>query len=260
MTDPTGTTGTTVTPGRGGGRSSRVPYRTVVEVVAVVLGLVGLLWGADALARAGAESLIARNVQDATGVAESPEVEVHGAFFLPQVIRGAYSSVDVTARGVTNGPLRLERVQSHLVDVRVPFRDVLLQDVRRIGIGRAEGQVTLTYADVNSYLERTGRPLTLTPLEDGELRLAGEVDLLTQQVDVSAVVRLSAAEGGLRVSPVAIQGGQGLDEVSRLLLGERLGFTVPLDTLPFGLGLTEVSPGPDGVLVDVRGSRIVLGP
>lgn len=256
----TGTTATSRTTGGGREGFSPVPWRTVVEVVLVVLGLVGLVWGADALARAGAESLISRNVQDVTGVAEPPEVEVHGTFFLPQVIRGAYGSVDVTARGVTNGPLRLERVDSHLVDVRVPFRDVLLQDIRRIGVGRAEGRVTLTYADLNAYLERTGRPLTLTPLDDGRLRLAGEVDLLTQQVQASAVVRLSADEGGLRVTPEAIEGTGGLDEVSRLLLGQRLGFTVPLDTLPFGLELTEVSPGPAEVLVDVRGSRIVLGP
>lgn len=257
MTDPAGAR---ATPSRRRQRRSRFPYRRVVEVVMVVLGLVGLVWGADALARAGAERLISRNVQDVTGVAESPEVVVHGAFFLPQVIRGAYGSVDVTTRGITNGPLRLERVDSHLVDVRVPFRDVLLQDVRRIGIGRAEGQVTLTYADLNTYLQRTGRPLTLTPLDDGELRLTGEVDLLGQQIDTSAVVRLSADEGGLRITPVAVEGAGTLDEVSRLLLGERLRFTVPLDTLPFGLELTQVFPGPAEVRVDVRGSGIVLEP
>ncbi len=237
-----------------------MPYRTVAEVVLVVLGLAGLVWGADALARAGAENLVSRNVQDVTGVAERPEVEVNGTFFLPQVIRGAYGSVDVTTRGITNGPLRLERVDSHLVDVRVPFRDVLLQDVRRIGVGHAEGEVTLAYADLNTYLERTGRPLTLTPLEDGELRLAGEVDLLSQQVDASAVVRLSATEGGLRVTPTSIEGAESLSEVSRLLLGERLGFTVPLDTLPFGVELSQVAPGPADLRVEVRGSRIVLEP
>jgi hypothetical protein len=66
------------------------------------LGLIGvvalLLWGADSMARIGAESLLSRNIQDATGVEVPPNVDVQGSFFLPQVIRGAYS--DGWASGV----------------------------------------------------------------------------------------------------------------------------------------------------------------
>jgi hypothetical protein len=85
------------------------------------LGLIGvvalLLWGADTMARIGAQTLLSRNIQDATGVEIRPEVDVHGIFFLPQMIRGAYSDVHVMTQGVTGGPLRIGRVESQLSDV-----------------------------------------------------------------------------------------------------------------------------------------------
>src|SRR5919202_6856717 len=106
--------------------------RTLIEVTVFVVAVFFLGWGADALARLGAEGLLARNIQNATGVREAPVVNVRGFAFVPQVVRGAYSQVDVTTRGITSGPLRVDRVSSRLLDVRVPFHDVLVQDIRRV--------------------------------------------------------------------------------------------------------------------------------
>ena len=114
------------------GKPSRRPFRlsqrahTTIEVVAFVTAVFFLGWGADALARTGAEALLARNIQNATGVSEPPVVIVKGFAFVPQVVRGAYNEVHVTTRGVTSGPLRVEQVDSQLFDVRVPFHDCLL--------------------------------------------------------------------------------------------------------------------------------------
>lgn len=222
--------------------------------------LIALGWGTDALARFAAESLLARNVQDATGVAERPGVKVHGSLFLPQVIRGAYSSVDVTTRGITNGLLRVERVDSHLTDVRVPFHDVLVRDIGQVGIGRAHENVTVTWVDLNAYLNRTGRPLTLAPADEGTVEATGSVDLLGHRVAASALLALLAVDGGLRLTPTQIDGTVPLSQTSRLLLNQRLTFTVPLDTLPFGLQLTSVNTNPDGVHAVAAGSGIILQP
>src|SRR6478735_2905410 len=102
-------------------RLSPARRRFLLQVTGVIVVVAALLWGADTLARIGAQSLLARNIQDATGVEVLPEVDVHGILFLPQVIRGAYSDVQVTTLGVTSGPLRIDRVGSRLSDVRVPF-------------------------------------------------------------------------------------------------------------------------------------------
>ncbi len=225
----------------------------------IVLFLLG--WGADSLSRFGAESLLSRNIQYATGVTERPQVTVRGFAFLPQVISGAYREVDVTIRGVTSGPLRVERVESRLLDVRVPFHDVLVQDVRRVGIGRSIEDVTLTYADLNAYFDKTGRSLQLMYGPDDTVLIDGAVDVLGREVTVQATVDVYASGETLRISPRAFTTGEsGLDRASRLLLGQRLTLTVPLGTLPFGHQLTGIEPGPDGLRVTAEGTAIVIEP
>jgi hypothetical protein len=235
--------------------------RFVIELVLFLTALFFLGWGADALARMGAESLLARNIQNATGVSEPPVVDVKGFAFVPQVVRGAYNEVHVTTRGLSSGPLRVERVDSQLIDVRVPFHDVLVQDIRRVGIGRSIEDVTLRYEDLNAYFDATGRPLQLTPAEDGQTRLTGEVNVLSQRIQVSATVTLSVADDTLRITPRQIDTGTStLTGASRLLLGQRLRLSVPLGTLPFGHQLTSADASPDGIRLRAEGVAVIVQP
>jgi hypothetical protein len=230
-------------------------------VIIFVTAVYFLGWGADALARAGAEALLARNIQNATGVSEPPVVDVKGFAFVPQVVRGAYNEVHVTTRGISSGPLRVERVNSQLFDVRVPFHDVLVQDIRRVGISRSIEDVTLRYEDLNAYFDVTGRPLQLAPAEDGQVRLSGVVDVLSQRVQVSATVTLSVANEALRITPRQIDtGNTTLNQASRLLLGQRLALSVPLGTLPFGHQLTSAVASPDAIHLRAEGVAVVVQP
>jgi hypothetical protein len=235
--------------------------RVLLQTTGVIVVVALLLWGADTLARIGAQTLLARNIQDATGVEVLPEVDVRGIFFLPQVIRGAYSDVQVTTQGVTGGPLRIDRVDSRLSDVRVPFHDVLVRDVRRVGIGRSVENLDLTYEDLNAYFAATGRRLTLAPGRDGTVRLSGNVDVLNQRVPVSADATLSVEDDVLRISPQSFDTGSGsLDAAGRLLLGKRLTLLVPLGTLPFAHHLTGVTADPEGVHLTAEGTDILVEP
>lgn len=235
--------------------------RTAIEVVVFVTAVFFLGWGADALARMGAEALLARNIQNATGVSEPPVVNVQGFAFVPQVVRGAYNEVNVTTRGITSGPLRIDQVNSQLFDVRVPFHDVLVQDIRRVGVGQSIEDVTLRYEDLNAYFDATGRPLQLAPGEGDEIQLTGTVDVLSQQVEVNATVSLSVVEETLRIIPRQIDTGSvTLSRASRLLLGQRLRLTVPLGTLPFGHQLTSVAASTEGIRLRAEGSAIIVQP
>jgi len=243
------------------GALSPARRRVLLQTTGVIVVVALLLWGADTLARIGAQTLLARNIQDATGVEVLPEVDVRGVFFLPQVIRGAYSDVQVTTQGVTGGPLRIDRVESRLSDVRVPFHDVLVRDVRRVGIGRSVEILDLSYEDLNAYFAATGRRLTLAPGRDGTVRLSGSVDVLNQRVPVSADATLSVEDDVLRISPQSFDTGSGsLDAAGRLLLGKRLTLLVPLGTLPFAHHLTGVTADPEGVHLTAEGTDILVEP
>ena len=235
--------------------------RVLVQALGLIVTVALLLWGLDTLARISAQTLLARNIQDATGVEVRPEVDVHGIFFLPQMIRGAYSDVHVTTLGITSGPLRIERVESELYDVRVPFHDVLVRDIRRVGLGRSVENFDLTYEDLNAYFAATGRRLKLAPGPNGTVKLTGVVEIANQSVPVSADASLSVQDDVLRISPESLNKGSGsLQAASRLLLGKRLRLIVPLGTLPFGHHLTGVRADSEGLHLTAEGTGIILRP
>ena len=229
-------------------------------MLAVIVVLGGLLGAADTLARTAAETLLARNLRDAVGAEADPVVEVRGRFFLPQVIRGAYSEVHVRTPGIRSGPLRIEQVDSVLRDVRVPFHDVLLSDIRAVGVGRAEQTAVLTYDDLNRYFEVTGRTLQMEPLGGGRIRLSGTVAVLNKEVDLVAESEVTATEGQLVLNTTGVQTSAPLNTAGRLLLAQRLRLSVPMGTLPFGQQLTSVDVGERTITLTAVGNTVVLNP
>lgn len=235
--------------------------RTALEAVALVVATLALLWGADRLAETAAETLLERNIQDVTGVVDRPVVDVAGPLLLPQAIRGAYDHVDVSVSGLRSGPLRVHRVEATLNDVRMPFRDLLLRDIRRVGIGRSTSRVTLRFDDLNAYFETTGRSLRLTGGDDGQVRMTGVFDVLGQTVPVTARIELLVDGSQLRIAAEDVDTGDiDLTDARRLLLNQRLSLTVPLDTLPFGHQLTAVTSTEQELLLEANSTAIVLTP
>lgn len=255
----TATVPTTATPGaRPSGRRRR--FRLVAEVALILLVVAGLGWAADEVARVAARTVLVGAVQQATGVARAPEVRLGGGLLLPQALRGVYQEVEVDLGEVSSGPLRLARVDAELTGVRLPLRDVLLQDVRGFGVDHARQRATLTYADLDAYLEVTERPLRVAPVPPDALRVSGTVDVLGRGVTASALAELTAQDGSLVVRPARVETAAELDGPSRLLLEQRLTFTVPLQSLPFGDDLTGVEVGDREVQVQAEGRGVVLRP
>jgi LmeA-like phospholipid-binding len=239
-------------------RRSQPRWRTAA---ATICGIVLLLWGADALARIGAQSVAADKIQDATDVAEPSEVHIRGALFFPQLIRGSFSRVDVITLGITGGPVRVDRVDSQLFDVRVRFQDLLVGDVRRVAIGRSVQLITLRYQDLNAYLDATNRPIELGSGTNEQVRVTGSITVAGEPVQASADATLSVDNGQLQITPRQINMRSNvLDQATRLLLAERLRLTMPVGNLPFGHELTSATAYADGIHVTAEGTAIVLQP
>lgn len=235
--------------------------RLVGEAVALGVIVCLLAWALDTAARLGAESLLERDIQEATGVAERPEVQLGAGPFLSQVIRGAYAEADVEVSGVRTGPLEIERIQAHLEDIRLPLQDLLLRDIRRVAIGRSDDVVILRFDDLNNYFENTGRALRLTAEDDQQVQLSGSFDVLDQTVPVTASVELTVDGTQLRVTPSDIDtGGVALSEAGRLLLDQRIALTVPMDSLPLGSQLTGLEISPEELRITATSSEITLRP
>lgn len=239
-------------------RRLRRPRATTVGMgLTFLLGTVLLLWGADLLARWGAENILARNIEEATGVPTRPEVDVHGTFFLPQVVQGRYDDVEITVRDLTSGPLRIAEVHARLSGVHVSFHDVLVQEPDPVWIEESVEEAFLSYEDLNRYLDATGRPVTVAGAGD-EVQLTGTAEVLGEPVSASTLAALSFDDGALVVRPTEVDTDTALDPASSLLLGQRFSFLVPLDPLPFGQQLTGVQATDSGLVVRARGDGVVL--
>lgn len=229
------------------------------QLALLAAGLALLLFGVDAVARVGFQAEVAGRLQEFTQISEAPDVKARGLLFLPQLIRGAYQEVDVTSRDVSSGDLHLQRVDAELFDVRIPFHDVLVRDVHAVGIGHSIVRAPLPYSDINAYFEATGRPLTLASGPEGEVQVTGEVVVGGQPVKASGQVSLSVDDGAVHATARQIETGTStLDQATRLLLGDRLSFTLPLEKLPYGQQLTAASPYDEGIEVEAQGTGVVL--
>ncbi len=241
-------------------RHRRPRRSTLLLAASVLLGIVLVLWGADRLARWGAETVLAGRIAVETGVATRPEVQIEAPFFLLQVVRGRYDDVHITLEGVGSGPLRIERLEAQLSGVHLSFHDLLTRTPVPVYIEESQERATLRYEDLDAYLEATGRPVRIEGTADGEARLTGSVRILGREVSASAQAELAAEDGQISVRPTQLDTGTALDRASELLLQQRFAFSVPMDPLPFGQRLTTIEPQESELVVEARGSEIVVGP
>lgn len=232
---------------------------TAALAAVVVLGTALLLWAAEWLVRTGAESVLARAVQERTGVLEPPEVQVHGSPVLLQALRGRYDDVEVDMDTLSSGPVRLSDVHAELSGVYLSFHDLLDGNTDRVYVEQSAEQALLTHDDLDRYLRFTGRALDAEPAGDGQLRLTGTVDVPGAVRSVSALARVAAEEGAMLVRPEELRTPVPLEGLEEALLRQRFTFPVPLDPLLFEDRAVEVTVQPAGLVIRTTGSGVVLG-
>ncbi|WP_167760947.1 DUF2993 domain-containing protein [Geodermatophilus sp. DF01-2] len=227
-------------------------------LLGVLVGVGLLLWGLDRLAREAAESLLAEELQQATGAVQPPTVEIEGGPVLLQALRGRYDAVEVTMQQISNGPLTLDGVQAGLRGVHLSLHDLIVRDADAVVVERTATEARLGYDALDRYLGFTGRQLTVGPAGPGEVRVAGKGQVLDRSYRASAVAPVDAAAAALVVRPTGLRSEPALEGTAELLATERLGFRVPLDLLPFGREITGIEVGGDAVTVRTTGSGVVL--
>jgi hypothetical protein len=223
-------------------------------IVAILL-LLGLGVAADRAAVHVADSQVSARLGDSGALHGRPGVDITGFPFLTQAIAGDYTDVRISLTAADLGQPEGTSADVSLRGVKVPLSDVLSGSVTRIPVDRIDGTATLSYALLSSKL---GGDTTLRP-EGSGLRITKTVHIagFTLPLTAAGTVRLSGNDLLIDVqkaSGVGVQvPGFLVDRVSDLL---DLRYTVP--ALPFGLKLTSVRPGADGVEIAVAATNAVL--
>jgi hypothetical protein len=226
----------------------------LIGVVVLVLAVVAVVL--DRLAVSRAENELAVRAQRSERLPERPAVSIRGFPFLTQAVRGRYSQIDVTVRGLERDGLRIEEVRARLLDVEVELADVLDGAVRQVPVARAAGSGRIGYADLNRFLG--GRFLQVAP--DGtNLRITGSVRVAGRRLSASAAVELAVTGQQITLRPRAVDGATGrLPGPLRRTVEEALTVRLPVRGLPFGVSLQSAQVRPDGLLFTARGDALVL--
>lgn len=245
-------------------RSSRLrgPDPRTIAFAAIVLAFIGaLLAASDYLARVGSQSLIARAIQRDMHLPQRPHVHLHGAFYLPQVISGTYDHVEIEIGRAHAGPIDVSGIHADLDGVHLRFHDVLVRHTSRILIDQTSELVTLSYADINHYLQSIGTTVRVAAAGDQQVRFTGSVSVLGKRVSASADGRVSAHGNMLYISPSRYHSGIGaLDDTTALLLDQRLSVQIPLDQVPFAQTVTGVQVRDGDITVRAEGRDVVVNP
>lgn len=224
-------------------------------MLVVVLVLVAV--AADRVAVAVVDRAIATRLAAAGGLSAQPQVDVRGFPFLTQAVRGRYDDVAVQATGVPAGALRLQSFSARLQGVAVPLGTALSGSVTAVPVDRIDATALVGYAELSARVADRG--LSVTAASDGLVRVTGRVTVLGRALEASALSRPRLQGAQIVVTAERFEvGSTAADAVLSRALGSRLDFRLTLGALPFGLRLTSLAAGPDGVTLGARSDGAVL--
>lgn len=228
---------------------------TVRRLLIVVLVLAALAVAADRVGVRVAERTVAEQAQASADLRARPTVRIHGFPFLTQALEGRYDRIDVSARDLDRGGVRVSRLEATLRGVRVELGDAVGGSVSSIPVEGLDATAVVTFADL---AHRSGvMGLTIAPEGDGA-RVTGRVTVLGRTVQASALSRVTLRAGRIAVTAQSVRVlGQSSPAVLRGLAGA-LDLLVPVGRLPYDLELTGLDVTPEGVLLQARSGPTVL--
>jgi len=220
-------------------------------VLLLVLVLAGV--GADFVAARVFEGRVAGAIAERVDL-DRPIVQVRDFPFLPRLALGRFDTIDVAASDARARGITASRVELHLHDVSAT-RDVLLGRPGQVTVRRADGQVTLTEAEVNRLLGGRLRGGTVELSSDG-VRLRVATDVLGQAVTGTVAGTLEARRGAIAFVPSRISSGRALDPAIERELLSLFEVEVPLPRLPADVQVERVVTAPDALIVSGRAGAV----
>jgi hypothetical protein len=226
--------------------------RALLVVVVLLLGLAVL---ADRVAVGLAEDRVGQELASKGGLAGTPEVEIAGFPFLTQAVAGRYDDVRIALTADELGQPEGTRADIALQGVHVPLSSVLSGSVSEVPVDRIDGTATLSFALLAHQL---GGDATLRR-EGDRLRITKTVELLGYTLPLTATGTV-ALDGDELVIDVQQASGSGAEVPDFLVtrVSDLLDLRYRVPPLPFGLRLSDVTPGEDGLDVRVEARDAVL--
>jgi hypothetical protein len=189
-------------------------------------------------------------------LAHRPDVTVGGIPFLTQVLRGSYSDVKVTAHDVNINNINVTTIAVQLHGAHIGWKAAVHGTVHQVPVDHADGQVTISYADVNDYLH--SRHLTVSQGSGNQVKVTGSVQIAGHTIKASGIGTATVRPTVIVVHVRQVSAGIG-SHVSHVSLAQRINFTLPLTGLPFQISLGSVRATAAGIVATGTANNLVLG-
>jgi LmeA-like phospholipid-binding len=225
--------------------------RVKLLIAVIVLLLVGV--GADFAAARYFEGQAAAALAERYQL-DRPIVQVRDFPFLPRLALGRFSAIDLAASDARAKGVTAERVEVHLHDVSIP-REVLLGGSGAVTVGRADGQVELSEAEVNRLLRSVLRGGRVRLASDG-VRLDVATQLAGQTLQVSIAGEMSARNGRIAFTPTRVESTAGVPSALGTQLLSQFRLEVPLQRLPADIQVERVLTAPEALIVSGRAGAV----
>ena len=205
-------------------------------LLVLLIAAVGV--GADFASARLFESRVTTALERKYQLGSRPIVQVRDFPFLPHLLTGRFSTLDLAASDAQAKGVILDRVEVHLRGVRVP-RAVLLGGHGLVRVDRVEGQVELSQDQVNRLLadRLAGGSVKL---EASGVRVRVATELLGRRVDAVVVGRLGAHNGRMAFQPESVEVNGVRDPLLETALTSRFAVEVPLPPLPADITVERV--------------------
>jgi hypothetical protein len=226
----------------------------VRRIITLLVVLAVLLAVADRGAVALAQRALAERITQEQGVG-SASITVHGFPFLTQALRGRYDRVDVEAKDIDRGGVRIAALSATLRGIHAPPGEVVSGELTGVPVDEVDATAVVSYLDLAHRSGLAG--VSVEPL-DGLVRVTARVSVLGQHVTASATSAVTLKGSALFVKARSLRV---LGQSTPALLGALTGLLdlrVPIGELPFGLRLTGVRATAQGVVLSAAAEDAVL--
>lgn len=238
---------------RAGSKESVLGFPMRKFLVVFLILLAALVVVADIGARSFAQNTLSQRLAEQMEMSEEPDVAIEGWAFLPQVLSGDYTEVNINADSATMSDVTVEQVEATASNVEAPLSD--LMDQPTVVAGQVDGSFVVPYSYFNPYL-----PEGMTISTEGDVpRISGELALpeLGLSTSVSSAGEFTVDGDVLSVTPEDIEVGDLPIDVDDQVAG-MLTFSAQVPELPLGLTVTDVEATSSGLLITGNGSDVPL--
>ncbi|GAA3228895.1 DUF2993 domain-containing protein [Streptomyces sp. XM83C] len=239
-----------------------------LRILLVVVAILGVLFViADRLAVNFAENEAADKVRSSEGLADTPDVSIHGFPFLTQVMGGELDDVEIGIKdylaptGDGARTIRIDDIEAHMKGVEFSG------DYSSATAKTATGTATIGYDELLKAAKNeptrvmpgvTAKVVGLSDGGNGKVRMKVDVTVrgtsLSRTVSVLSSVTVQGDTVRVHADSLPDVGIQIAEDAARSVTD----FEQKIEQLPGGVKLESVRAAKDGVEISVRGSNVRL--